>query len=190
MEIEQLEKFRNTASRDKALRTIVEYYADHKATYTALSARGLVNGLDTAGTPVGLPKAREFLALLEDFGIAKAVRDTHGKISNVVNMKLNTREIGEVVTGDGKNLGRFARSRLERERVKERDIPNIAGVVKEMPSDIKVYPMRKASNVSITVVINGKPIILPLPDNLKTEELAVLIERLKRIEDGYDPRKK
>lgn len=184
METAQLEKLRNRMVRDEDLQTISQYYLEHKATYTSLSVRGVVNGLKEAGTPVGLTKAREFLTALVECGVGKGVKDDDGKLSNVTKMVLNTREIGEAVVGDSKNLRRFHADR------KSRNIEGAADAVRASPQELKIYPMRKASNISITVTINGKPVILPLPDDLSSDQLSALIERLKRVEDGYDPRKR
>lgn len=184
MEKARLEKLKSRLSSDEGLRTISQYYLEHKATYTSLSARGVVNGLKAAGSPVGLTKAREFLAVLVDCGVGRGEKDEEGKLSNVVKMAINTREIGEAVAGDSKNLKRYTEDR------KARGIDSLADTVKNAAADLKIYPMRQASNVSITVTINGRPIIMPLPSDLSADQLAALLERLKRVEDGYDPKKK
>lgn len=178
MEKSQLDKLRSRLSEDEGLRTISTYYRDHKGTYTTLSARGVFNGLKAHGTPIGLPKAREFLSVLADCGVGKGVKGGDGKISNVVKMVINTREIGEAVMGVSKNLRRFNADR------KERNIEGAAEAVRASPKEFKVYPARQAGHISVSININGRMVSLIIPDDTPPELIPVIYERLKKTDDS------
>lgn len=177
MERIQADKLRRAAEQDEELRSLFEYYRDHKASYTELSVRGVVQGTFKRGLKIGQPKAREFLTLLVEAGVGRGVKDEANNISNIKKMVAPTKELGAIVAGDSKNLRRYTADR------KARNLDGAANMVKGSSDGMKVYPYRQAGNISITLTINGKPVTMPLPDHLEPEELAALIKRLRQAED-------
>lgn len=177
------EILRRAAASNEGVYGVFKYLADHSLDYATLSARGLFQGTRKAGLRISITDCRAAVMAVSKIGIGKLSKDARGNPS-IKDLEVPTREIGSAAIMNTKNLRRF---RSDREA---RGIEATAETVTASPRELKIYPMRKASNISITVTINGYPVILPLPDDLKPDQLSALIERLKRVEDGYDPRKK
>lgn len=175
MEKAQSDKLRRAAEQDEEIRSLFEYYRDHKASYTDLSVRGVVQGVKKQGMRIGQPKVREFLSLLVDAGIGKGVKDESNNIANIKRMSLSTKELGGEVLGYSKHLNKNL-------KLADRRMTAAADALQNNHGELKVYPFRQASSLSITLTINGKPVIVPLPE-LEPEELAALIKRLKQAED-------
>lgn len=179
MEASQLERLRGTAQKNPTLQAILSHFYSLDKSYYSVAVRSVEQAFYKKGVYKHKRAAIvEALKALEGAGAGRYVDAPRGE-GKLVDLPIPTKELGAAIVGDSKNLKRY------RAEKKERGVSASAAAVRSSPSAFKIYPMRQASNVSITVTINGKPVILPLPEDLKTEELSALIERLKRVEDGY-----
>lgn len=176
MDKSQYEKLRTKAQSNKTLYDILDHVRKNDA-YVTMSLRGLVNAFAAKGLRHSQPAIREALGIIAATGVGVAKKNDKGEVVNIVKMSVPTNELGAGVIGDSKNLKRFNDAR------KARGIEKVAEAVKSGTSEIKVFPYRQASSLSITLTINGKPVTMPLPGDLEPEELAALITRLRKAED-------
>lgn len=175
-------KLHRAASTTRGTQALFKYLSNYEKDRLSVSARGLFNGARKAGVSVTMADCRAVVDAISEAGLGKITKDGQGNPS-IKYLEVSAREIGEVVHGNSKNLRTYGQER------KARAIDAAAEAVMSSASELKVYPMRQASSISITLTINGKPVILPLPPDLNPDQLSALIERLKRVEDGYDPKR-
>ena len=175
-------ELKRAADSDKDVGNIFKHFAKNPTTQYGMSMRSIENAFRKKGSAMPRPKIRRFFDALVKAGAGKLKENGPNdiKIDALVD---DTRTIGQTVLDETKNVRRATEDR------EERGIDRAAKAVTS-GMDLKVYPMRRASSVSITLTINGKEIVMPLPGDLTPDMLHTLIERLKRVEDGYDPRKK
>lgn len=173
-----IEKLRFAASEDRVVRDIFENFSKRDRVWDSVALRPLWLAMKESGRPHPIGKISEVLGLIASVGIGKKHAAANGRVIKVSNLTLDLRALGEAVVGDG----RIKDVRKYRTGMQERNLSAVAEAVRS-PSSMKVYPLRKASSLSITLTINGKPVVMPLPGDLSPEELAAVIERLRRTED-------
>ena len=179
-----IERIRTLARSNPTLLAIAEHFSSVSKTHSSAAVRSIEQAFykkkNFGHKRVDIVASLELLA---EHGVGRYIKGSRGE-GKLVNMIIPANELGALIVGDSKNLKRYQTDR------KARNIEGAADAVRTAASELKVYPMRQASSISITLTINGKPVILPLPPDLNPDQLSALLERLKRVEDGYDPRKK
>lgn len=179
MHPQQIEIVRRASTQNPALKDMLTIFRGHEREYFSTTLRGMRNAMVKLGKKHSHMSIREALKTLSEAGVGTLKKGNRPEDISLEQMKLSTMELGALVAGDSKNMRRFLLNK------NERNVEGMAETVKSAASSLKVYPMRKASNISITVTINGKPVIMPLPDDLSPDQLQTLIQRLKELEDGY-----
>ena len=180
---------RREAARNPVVNDVCHMFAQrkrarHQVTIRALSLRMKAEGFKHSDKEYGT-----VLKLLADTGFGTLQKNNRGVLA-LVNVKTTLQSLGQAVIGNTQEL------KARKLRHTFSALAPIAQMVKEekaapesTPKQMTVYPYRATGSVSITLTVNKKPIIIPLPSTLTPEEIASLIKHFQETMDKADKEK-
>lgn len=175
----KLERLRVKARTDDTLKDILRHYSENSA-YSSTIMRSLDAAFRRQKIKHSQGAIRRALGEIALVSGGTVKRDHNKEVLGIYKMAVDTKTLGKAILGDYEAYGD---DRTAQTATEARNFSGAAKLVRGSPGDVKIYPARQAGSLSITLTINGKPVSMPLPENLSPEELSALIERLRRTED-------
>lgn len=171
-----LDYLRKEARSNKAVKDVFTVFAARQRSRNKLSLRSLVLRMNQEGYDYTTAEYADVMGVIAAAGIGKPRKDTNGRVTSISGITVDLKSLGASVIGDSKDLKEF------QQRRKYQNIEGAAEVVKASPDAVKIYPIRKASTVSITLNINGKDLVVPIPPEFTLEEIQAIRDSLEHIE--------
>lgn len=165
-----VESLRKESQTDKILNDVMHVFASRKRARETLTVSGLYQRMKKEGfshDPIAYEKILRYLSTL---GIGALETDSKGKVRALKHIKMALQSIGLAAVGSSQRLTLF------KQRNKFNALSEIAEVIKPK------QPAAGATSgfpVSITVVINGKPVNFRVPKELTEAEIADLVVRFR-----------
>lgn len=108
---------------------------------------------------------RKVLTTLATLGFGRVENDRAGRLRALKDVKTTLNSIGKVAIGKTESL--------------EEQNKSTKNKYVRMTEIATTQPTRTSNKIGLTIMINTKPVSIPLPDDIKPEEMAELIYRLK-----------
>ena len=175
MQKSNIESLRSKVSQDKVAQDVMHVLSFRQKGRHCLTLHALNFRMHREGFTHPAERYRNVLKMIADAGFAKADLDKKGRIKGLKEIKYTLASLGKAVLQQEDKI----KSYTQRNRFK--DLVNMAEMIKTPPVLAKVVelkPFHVSDSVSITLSINDKPVVIPLPTNFTTDEIAGLINRL------------
>ncbi len=174
-----INSLRHEAQRNPVVADVFHVFATRQRARHQVTVRALSMRMEKEGFKYKNNDYVGVLKLLSDTGFGVLRRDVKGQVTALTNIKVTLQSLGRAVIGKDKELKALTfRNKFSSLSPMAKIITNEA---KPKPA---VYPYRAVSSVSITLTINKKPVIIPLPNTLTPEEIAALIKHFQNnLED-------
>lgn len=168
-QVEAISTLKKEVAQNPAASAVFHVFATRQRARHMVSLRALSQRMEKEGFDFSPTEYSKVLRLLSDCGFGKLEKNKRGKVTALVEVKTTLQSLGAAVLGQQKKVDAYHRRQMYK------DVVAVSQAVKKSPQTLTVYPYRASSTVSITLTINGKPIIVPIPGELTPEEIAGLI---------------
>lgn len=180
---------RREAARNPVVNDVCHVFAARKRARHQVTVRALSLRMKKEGFAHKDAEYAEVLSLLSDTGFGTLEKDRKGRVVALKNVKTTLQSLGKAVIGQKQELealhlrNKFSALAPAAQLIKQAKVTPIAPNTSPLPAQLAVYPYRATGSISITLTINKKPVIIPLPATLTPEEIASLI---KHFQDTMD----
>lgn len=167
-QVEVITKLKDRASKDPAANAVFHVWAFRERARNQVTLNSLEQTMKAEGFTFDTRQYSSLLEYMASLGIGKVDRDFKGRLRALKEVKTTLQSIGQAAVGQKLNL-ELIKQRNKFVELEAKTEGLIAAV--EMVKDLKVqFP------VSLTVVVEGKPVNFRLPPNLTSEEIARLVK--------------
>lgn len=168
-----IETLKKEIEKNETAKDVLYMWAMRQRTRGQVTVSALKLRMDKEGYKHSVEQYRSFLALLANLGVGTPEKRSNGQVNALKHVTYTLQSLGKAV------LSQDARLKSYSQRASFKEIVNTAKAIKLDPGSISVHPMRISSNISISVTVNGKPVIIPVPETLSLAEISGLIKRLQ-----------
>lgn len=182
-----IERLGKEAKTDKALDAFLHDCALRERARGQLTLEGMDLRMKKAGFTFDKSDYVRILNLLGELGFGSIVKDTKGRTTALKDIRIALQSIGKAALGQPTKLSTF------RKRVRYKPIAATMPNAISAPVEITKAPkygagatakQGKGFPVSITVLVNGKPVNFRVNDDLDAHDLADVILRFR--DHGWD----
>ncbi len=170
---EAIVSLKKVVESDKAASAVFHVFALRKRARHMVTILGLMQRMKAEGFEYSRGQYEAILKIMAEHGFGKLEKDPKGQVTALKDIKTTLQSLGKAVLSQDEKLKGF------KQRNRFNDLVATAEAIRTNPEAIAVRPFRVSGTVSITLSINGKPIIIPVPSDLTPEETAGLINRLQ-----------
>ena len=163
-----VEVLREKTKESDTLNAVMHVIAMRKRARNNLTIGGLDQKMRSEGFTFTKSQYAEVLKLLASLGVGRLDTDAKGKVRALKDIKIKLQSLGEAAVGQAKKLENW------RQRHKYSPLVATAEMIKP-----KAGGEGTGFPVSITVVINGKPVNFRVPKELNENEIADLVVRFR-----------
>jgi hypothetical protein len=165
------------AASDEALHSVLMVLANRERTRDLLSLRTLHRDVRAAGYNHSIDECSNVLAMFSEIGIGKAKKGNKSRVVHLTGVTVDLKRLGVSVTNSSVKNTRKYKAASGHE-----SLTRASKVVGLDPGSVRIYPMRQAATLSITLTINGKEMIVPIPENMTADEIQAIREAFSHIE--------
>ncbi len=166
---------RSETKSKPAVSAVMHVFAMRKRARSNITVGGLDQKMRTEGFNFPRSEYAKIIRMLSDLGFGKLDVDSKGRVRALKEVKVTLQSIGEAAVGQAK--------KLENWQQRSKYSPLVATA--EL---IKAAPQAKSGGishpVSITVLINDKPVNFRIPKELNANEIADLVVRFRDDKEG------
>jgi len=182
---DMVEKLKVSCKTDKTLDAIMHVFALRERARSQVTLGGLAQRMKSAGFEYGREQYVKALTELASAGLGKLQKDSKGRVQALVEIKVALQSLGKAVLEKGEPKPFKQRSTYQ----KIKSMRNTVGAPVVMTKG-PLYGSgaetgkRQGFPVSITVLINVKPVNFRVDPSLDTQEIAEVITRFR--DHGWD----
>ena len=167
-------KLKHEATQDDAVRDVFKGLSKRLRTRSILNVRSIAQDMREFRTVHGIDDYSRVLTLMASLGIGKPKKEK-GRIVELTDISIDLKSLGANVIGDSKSIKAF------KARTNFTSVPDAVRAITEDPDSVKIYPMRKSASVSVTITVNGKEMIVPIPSDFTADEIKAVIDAFSVI---------
>lgn len=182
-----IERLGKEAKTDKALDAVLHVFALRERARSMITVEGLTLRMKKAGFDFDRTDYIRILSLLGNLGVGHPNKDKSGQVVSVSGIQVALQSLGKAALGQDKKLVNFRKR--QRYQPVATTMPNAISVPVEITKSPKygtgaTAKQGKGFPVSITVLVNGKPVNFRVNDDLDAHDLADVILRFR--DHGWD----
>ncbi len=176
---ETIEALKREANRSPAANAVFHVFADRQRARQSINTAALVVRMEREKFDFPVKQYEDVLKFLSTLGLGTIVLNNKGRVKGLTNIKVTLQSIGMAALSES----RAQRFEGFRAKPKFQKLPTEKPV--EAPAAPAPKPLGKATGavagfpVSVTVVVNGKPVNFRIPNELSEAEIADLVVRFR-----------
>lgn len=147
-----------------AAHAVFESWANRERARDQVTVHSLAQKMRKEGHHFSSVEYSDLLRKLSKAGVGRLETSRTGRVKALKDIKLTLQSLGRAAVGMSSRLDRFT---------KQRQYSELVAAAKEIKEHSIEFP------VSLTVVINGKPVNFRVPSNLSPDEIATLVKRFQ-----------
>ncbi len=176
-----IETIKNAAAKNPAVDAVLHVFATRQRARGRLSAVALRRTMTKEGFDFKPGQLAGVLALLADVGFGTLERSARGRVKGIKDVKVTFKSIG-MLAGGAKAVQPFQPRRRFVDLAKlDKRIVETAKDLPMVEDPIKAPVVPGGLTVTISMVVGGKEISIPVPSDLTTRELSELVSKLKAV---------
>lgn len=165
---EVIQVLKKEAETNPVANAVFHVFAIRRRARNSITIIGLTQKMKVEGFDFDTQKYADILRLLASLGFGKLDIDSKGKVRALKEIKTTLQSIGKVACGDKESLRNF------KVRNKFIDMPVRKNQDPDSPKEVHTLGLR-TTQMNLALSINGKIVTIPVPKNLTTNEIALLI---------------
>lgn len=171
--IEIVKALREEAVKNPVANDVFTVWSIRERSRIQVSIAGLMQRMVKEGFKHSPHDYAAFLRFLAKLGLG-SLQGSGGRVTALVGIKWTLKSIGDAALGEKGHLTIF------RLRNRFKALPGDDKKVRPTPQVVTQIPKETAgADLALTVSINGKNIIVPLPRDLSSEDIGLLVARLQ-----------
>lgn len=180
-----IETLKAEGSKNPALKAVMIMFALRERSRAVITVDGLCQRMVANGFKHDPKAYGDILALMARLGFGTLLKDSKGAPAALKDIRFNLQSIGKAASGESKTVAPQAR-RNRFEMVPQKQPIVVAEAPKQTPVVTPPPPQlnRRASDrpvvakpLALTVSINGKEMVLNIPQEFSPEEIAAVISK-------------
>lgn len=182
METKEVINFLRKEAEDPAANAVFKVWTRRKRARGTVTTQSLFKKMEAEGYNFNKDRYTKLLNHLSDLGFGKIKTGDDGEIKALTSIPVTLQSIGSVALGERIKLENF-KQRAKYHSIMERS-QSLLNMAKSLQGTLKPEEKGKEEGevefpVSITVVVNGKPVNIRIPNNFAPEDLVDLISRFR-----------
>lgn len=168
-----IERLRTRATKDTAANAVFYVWSCRQRARNQVTMHALEYKMKAEGFNF---TSRQYGAVLEELaslGLGKLEKDSRGRVTALKDVKTTLQSIGQVAVGQKLELAAF-KEKSKFTELSEK-VSTLSAIATQVKDPVLQFP------VSLTVVVNGKPVNFRIPPGLSAEEISKLV---KMFQDG------
>lgn len=166
---------RDRVAKDKIARDVFHVMSIRERARNVITLGGLQQRMKKEGYNHEMSDYVDVLKLLSTLEFGTLMTDNRGKVTGLCDIKITLQSIGAAATGQSDDLVGW------KPRNKYVPINTVAEVTQTRENSRTRASSPSAEDVSLTIVINGKPVSFSIPNDLNEKEIAQLIVTLRQV---------
>lgn len=163
-----IEELRQEAKKNQVWNDVACVLATRERARHSLTLSGLMQHMKKEGFFYPVSQYREILELLARVGIGILDKDPKNRVRGVKGIKINIQSLGAAVCNGTDDLKSFK----QRPRYQRVDKPAV------LQEDVQYNRLK--TGIMLTILINGKPVSIPMPKDLSSKDIADFINTIKK----------
>jgi hypothetical protein len=181
----QIERLTTEAKSNPVWNAVAHVFALRERARSQVTIQALMQKMREEGFNWDRKDYEQVLRLLASVGVGRLVSDSKGRPLALVDIKLTLQSIGKVAAGGSTEVqgfrrksrfGRLAGPMVRRKRRKARATKTVE--VRRPTRQPRPY-QTPAPRLILTVIVNDKPVNIPVPNDFAPEDVAKLISDLQ-----------
>lgn len=167
---------RDRVAKDKIARDVFHVMSIRERARNVITLGGLQQRMKKEGYNHEMSDYIDVLKLLSNLEFGTLITDNRGKVTGLGDIKITLQSIGAAAMGKSDDLVGW------KPRNKYVPINTVAEVIQTRETPRPRAPSSSSTEgVSLTIVINGKPVSFNIPNDLNEKEIAQLIVTLRQV---------
>lgn len=173
MEKERILELKKEAESNPAVMDVFKMFSGRERARGQVSLKALALRMKQNGYEYNEKDYDEILRLLAKYEFGDLEEDKKGRVKRLKNVKYTLQSIGKVVCSQNGKLEKYDK------KAEYKDLSKGNWTIESVKPDVSIYPFRVSGIMSITMSVNGKAIIVPLPEDLTADEIHEIVKRFQ-----------